>query len=141
MTIANRWPQVGDQAVELRTSHHSWERDQVGPIVTVEAITHTLVITSDRGKYNRDGLFPTGEGRQSARRLVPASDDRVLCVLGRTYLAEVAKVADSLAKLDRKDPMDIVAAFAQIVSAAGDARRRFIALTADASRAEQESDR
>lgn len=141
MTIANRWPRVGDEAVELIAADQPWRHDRVGPIVTVTTITQTLVITGDNAKYNRDGLFPVNEGRQSARRLVPANDDRVLCVLGRNRLNEVATIANSLARLDRKDPMDIIAALAQIISMAADARRRFIALTADASKAEQESDR
>lgn len=140
MTV-NRWPQVGDEAVELRSAARSWEIDAIGPAVRVKTITSTLVITSIGTKYNRKGLFPISEGQQSARRLVPATDDRVLCVQGRSHLAELARQTENLARLERKDPMEVVAAFAQIISAASEARRKFIALTADASRAEQESDR
>lgn len=141
MTTADRWPQLGDEATEFRAGARSWEQDSVGPTVRIRQITQTLIITSDGGRYNREGLFPLNEGRQSARRLVPATDDRVLCVLGRRSLAEVARQVENLSRLERKDPMEIVAAFAQIISAAADARRDFISLTAAASRAEQESGR
>jgi hypothetical protein len=138
---ANRWPQVGDEAVEFRAGARSWEQDSAGSVVRVKTITSTLVITSDGGKYNRDGLFPINEGRQSARRLVPAVDERVLCVRGRRQLGEVARQVENLSRIERKDPMEIVAAFAQIISTAADARREFISLTSAASKAEQESER
>lgn len=141
MTITGRWPQVGDDAVEFRAAARTWDTDSIGTPTRIKSITQTLVITTDGAKYNRDGLFPTNEGRQSARRLVPTADPRVLCVQGRVKLREVARQVQNLADLDRKDPMDIVAAFAQIVSAAASARTEYIALTRDASKAEQESER
>jgi hypothetical protein len=141
MTLANRWPQRGDAAVEFRAAGRTWEADSIGTPTTIKTITTTLVITSDGARYNRDGLFPVSEGRQSARRLVPPADERVLCVQGRARLRELARQVANLADLERKDPMDIVAAFAQIIAATGQARSEFISLTAAASKAEQESDR
>lgn len=141
MTVTGWWPQVGDDAVEFRAAARTWDTDSIGTPTRIKSITQTLVITADGAKYNRDGLFPVSEGRQSARRLVPAGDPRVLCVQGRAKLREVARQVQNLADLERKDPMDIVGAFAQIVSAAAAARTEYIALTTAASRAEQESPR
>lgn len=141
MTVVNRWPQVGDDAVEFRAAGRSWENDGIGTPTRVKTITQTLVITADGARYNRAGLFPVSEGRQSARQLVPTSDPRVLCAQGRAHLRDLARQVNNLADIERKDPMDIVGAFAQVVSAAAAARTEYIALTSAASKAEQESPR
>lgn len=140
MTVPGRWPQPGDHAVEFRAAGRTWESDSIGQTTHVKTITQTLVITADGARYNRDGLFPVSEGRQSARRLVPPADVRVLCVQGRNRLRELAQHVGNLADLERKDPMDILAAFAQIIRATGAARSEFISLTTAASKAERERD-
>ncbi len=141
MTVTHRWPEKGDPAIELRAAGRTWETDTIGALTTIRTVTQTMVITADGGRYNRDGLFPVSEGRQSARKLVPPSDPRVLCVQGQRSLAELARQVENLARLERKDPMDVVAAYARIITETAAARNAFIALTTAASRAEQESER
>src|ERR1041384_2351976 len=149
MTLANRWPQRGDAAVEFRAAGRTWEADSIGTPTTIKTITTTLVITSAGARstpaggpgYKREACSRVGEGGQPPRRLVPPADERVLCVQGRARMRELARQVANLADLERKDPMDIVAAFAQIIAATGQARSEFISLTAAASKAEQERDR
>lgn len=141
MTLANRWPQVGDLAIELRRSAHTADRDKVSTPVTVKNITATLVITSDGEKYNRERLFPVAEGRYSARELRPVSDVRVLTAQGREQLAVIAQTVANLARVDYQTPEDCVTALAVAIGEAHDARARLLRLMREASRLEQESDR
>lgn len=141
MTPDDRWPQVGDRAVELRRSSSATVRDQAGPPIAVKNVTATLVITSDGEKYNRDGLFPASEGRSSARKLMPASDVQVLTAQGREVLSAVAANAFNLAQVAHRTPEDCVAALAIIIGEAHTARAKLLRLMLDASRAEQESER
>ena len=141
MTLANRWPQVGDAAVELYRAKRAGEADRASAPVTVRDITATLVITSDGEKYNRDRLFPVTEGRYSARVLLSTGDAQVLIAQGRALLRSVAQSTDNLAALDRRTPEDCVGALAAIITAAHNARAELLKLMADASRLEQESDR
>lgn len=140
MTTAN-FPQVGDRAVDLRKAKYSYDRDRCGATVTVSRITQTMVMTSDGERYNRERLHPVSEGRYSDRVLVPFGDPRVLVVLGRGHLAEVARLADNITKLDHKAPEDILAGLARIVMAASEARRQVVEIMREASKTEQESPR
>lgn len=137
--MAETFPQVGDIATDLRRTGKVHEQDRCGSTVTVNRITETLVMTSDGERYNRAGLYPVSEGRHSPRRLVPASDPRVIVVKGREHLRVLARTTENLAKLDHKTPEDVIAAFAQIVLAAGVSRHAVIELMRQATRDEQES--
>ncbi len=140
--MAGQWePQVGDLAVDLHRTGKVYDADRIGQTVTVKRVTETLVITSDGERYNRRHLVPVGHDRYAARKLVPANDDRVLCVRGRTHVAELARVVDNLARIDRKDPADHLAALAQIGAAAREAYAAFARELAEASRTEQASER
>jgi hypothetical protein len=141
MTTAN-FPQVGDQAVDLRLAKRSYELNQCGDVVTVKAVMTTIVLTSDGERYNRASLKPVTEGRFSNRELVPFSDVRVLVVQARERLAEVATLADNLAKLpEHRTPEDILAGLARIIMAASEARRQVVEIMREASKTEQESPR
>lgn len=141
MTTAN-FPQVGDRAVDLRTNGRPNGRpDRAGDVVTVKAITASMVLTSDGERYNRASLKPVSEGRYSDRQLVPPSDLRVLVVRGRAHLVEVARLADNISKLDHDAPEDILAGLARIIMAASDARRQVVEIMREASKTEQESPR
>lgn len=123
-------PRRGDLCVDLRSSGNSWDPDRCGEEVTVKTVTETLVITSDGERYSRAHLTPISEGRYSSRKLVPAGDDRVLCVRGRTALRQVAQLANNLVGIDHKDPMAYVGALAEISRAAVEARADFLKTTA-----------
>lgn len=127
-------PSPGDPVVDLKVSSGSWDRDRVGPMVTVKTVTTTLVITTDGEKYNRGGLFPIAEGRHSDRVLIPVWDDRAICVAGRLALANIAQLSQNLAALNRTDPADIVAAYNQIAAAATESRGALIDMMRNASR-------
>jgi hypothetical protein len=134
-------PQVGDDAIELRHSGKVHEADRVSVPVTVQRVTATMVVTSDGERYSRATLKPISEGRYSARTLVPVTDDRVLCVRGREALAELARLTDNLARLDRANPIDFMGAFAQIQGAAEAARKAHVKAMLNATRAAQEAKR
>lgn len=124
-------PREGEDVVDLRVNGRpNGVPDKCGPVVQVKTITQTLVITTDGEKYSRNYLKPINEGRYSARQLVRADDDRVLCVQGQASLEKVARVARNLADLPHTDPMDILAAFARLVITAGDARTEYARLLA-----------
>lgn len=136
------FPQVGDLAVDLWTNGRpNGKPDRAGDVVTVKDVLTTLVITSDGERYARIGLHPISEGRYSARKLVPATDPRVLVVRGRDHLTEMARLTDNLAKLDYKTPEDVVAALMRIVAATMASRNALIGLMRDATRSEQEGGR
>jgi hypothetical protein len=133
--VAKWEPREGEDVVDLRVNGRpNGVPDQCGPVVQVKTVTRTLVITSDGEKYSRNYLRPISEGRYSARQLVRATDDRVLCVRGRAVLDEMARTARNLADLPRTDPMDIMAALARLVAAAGDARSEYANSLTTASR-------
>jgi len=138
MTTGNRWPQVGDLAVDVKATPSG--RDRLGSVVTVKGVRLDMLVTSDGEKYDRDELFPYGQPH-SAHRLVPLTHDRVLIARGRYLLDELALLTDNLAKLDHRTPDAVAAALAQIVTAAHESRQTLIALMAEASKAEQESNR
>jgi hypothetical protein len=116
--------------VDLRVANRMHQIDQCGPVVQIKAILPTLIITADGERYSRSHMKPASEGRYSARELVRADDDRVLCVRGRQHLTDVARVAANLADLPRTDPMDIVAALTRIVAFANEARKEYAAVLA-----------
>jgi hypothetical protein len=134
MSRSASWsPQVGAECVDLRSGGPT-RAGMCGEVVTVKTVTDTIVVTSDGERYSRVHLAPISEGRHSDRRLVPAHDDRVLCVHGRRMLRDVAQLAANLSAIDRRDPADIVAALAQIATAATGARGRLLGLMQSASR-------
>jgi hypothetical protein len=139
MTTGNRWPQVGDLAVDIEAATAS--RDRIGDVVTIKSVTPVAVLTSEGKGYNRDNLTPLGQGPYSARRLVPVTSDRVLVVRAREHLDVMASIANNLAIIDHRTPESVVAALAQIMTTANESRVALIALMAEASRAEQESNR
>lgn len=139
--MASNWPQVGDDAIELRHAHGSATHDRIGVPVTIKKITQTMVVTSNGERYNRDTLKPISEGRYSARTLVQPHDDRVLCVRGRESLEGLARLTSNLAKLEHTAPAEIFAALAQVVANASRDLNWFREQMRDASRAEQVSNR
>jgi hypothetical protein len=141
MTLANRWPQVGDLAVDLTISHGRGQHDRASRTKHIRDVTDTLVITADGAKYNRESLTPLGQGSGSARRLVPPGDARVLAARGREHLAELASLAANLSDLNYRMPEEVIAALARVITTAHESRVALAALMAEASRAEQESDR
>jgi hypothetical protein len=134
-------PQVGDDVVDLRQGSKAWDNDRAGSVVQVKTVTTSLVLTSDGEKYRAGGLYPIGEGLYSSRRLVAANDPRVLCIRGRDMIAEIARLADNLSKLDRKDPAEVSAALAQLAAKSGTVYQQFGRMMADASRQEREGGR
>jgi hypothetical protein len=129
--MAGKWePKVGDDVVDYRTAARMHDRDVCGPVVQIKTITTNLIITTEGEKYSREHLTPASEGRYSSRRLVPARDDRVLCVKGRNALEHIARYARNLADLPRTDPADITAALASLVTVSDGARRGYAELLA-----------
>ncbi len=135
--MATWQPRVGDDVVDLRSTGRAHDVDRCGPVVQVKTITETLVITTDGEKYSRNYLRPISEGRYSARQLVPARDDRVLCLRGRWHLDQVARVTRNLADLPRTDPADIIAAMNQIITVASEARRDYLGMLTETSKGEK----
>lgn len=130
--MAREWtPAVGDEVVDLFVNGRpNGVPNRCGPVVQIKTITQNLVFTTEGERYSRSHMKPVSEGRYSARELVRADDDRVLCVRGREVLASVARVAGNLADLPRTDPADITAALARLVVVADDGRRRYAAILA-----------
>jgi hypothetical protein len=141
MTTGNRWPQVGDLAVDYQVPGSAVDHPRAGDTVSIREITSTLIITSDHRKYDRRWMAPLNEGRYSARTLIPATDRRVLTARGRTHLFELARLVENLALIDYRAPEGVVAALAQIMTTANESRVALVALMAEASRAERESNR
>ena len=140
-SVSSRWPRVGDLAVEYRASADPARRSRVGDTVAVREVTDTIVVTSDWRKYDRRWMTPLNEGRYSGRRLMPVGDPRVITARGVTHLMGLSHLADNLSLLDHRTPESVVAALAQIITTANESRVALLALMAEASRAEQESNR
>jgi hypothetical protein len=135
------WPQVGDLAVDYQASANAIVPPRLGDTVTVREVTDTIIATNDGRKYDRRWLTPLNEGRYSARQLLPATDPRVLTTRGRMHLIKMDHLVANLAMIDHRTPESVIAALAQIITTAHESRVALIALMAEASRTEQESNR
>ena len=122
-----KWePAVGDDVVDLFVNGRpNGAPNRCGPVVQIKTITENLVITTEGEKYSRQHLTPLREGRYSARQLVRADDDRVLCVQGRIELDGVARTARNLADFPQTQPEDILSALTRLVRVADEARRSY----------------
>ena len=132
------WPQGGDQAVDIWVNTAGGP-DRLGPTVTITAIALGVILTSAGERYHLSDLTSFTQGRYSAHRLAPLTDDRVLRARGREHLVALSNLAGNLTEMDHRTPESIIAALAQIITTADESRRALLALMAEASRVEKES--
>ncbi len=132
------FPQEGDRAVDYRAAARGDQLPRIGPVVTIDKITGTLIITSDGGRYRLSDHRPVAQGRFSDRQLIAATDDRVLVARGREMLAALAATVANLAKLDHTHSYEVLGALGEIGRDVVTYRKTLTNLMVDAVRQKRE---